>query len=111
MLNLSFVDMNISLIPRAANVEGIAIEKLAGNATLSDQDKLGEASRQFEAVLIRQILTNARKPVFTTSLKDQSASAGIYDDMVTGQLADSISRSGDLGLAKSLIGDLTAKSA
>ena len=37
------------------------MEKLAGNTNLSQEEKIGEVSRQFEAVLLRQILQTAQK--------------------------------------------------
>jgi len=78
------------------------IETLAGNKTLSEEEKVKEASRQFEALIVRQILAQARKTVFRSSINQDSMSAGIYQDMVTTQLADAISRSESLGLAHSL---------
>src|SRR5262245_48493696 len=78
------------------------IETLAGNKALSEEEKIKEASRQFEALIVRQILAQARKTVFRSSMNQDSMSAGIYQDMVTSQLADAISQSGSLGLACSL---------
>ena len=81
----------------------LPLEMLAGNPHVSDADKIGEVSRQFEAVLLRQILNEAHK---SDSGSDPMAS-GVYSDMINNQLADSISRSGDFGLAKSLKTQLT----
>jgi len=78
----------------------LSLESLAGNSKLSDEEKVGEVSRQFEAVLLRQILQDIRKPVLTA--ESDSTVNGIYSDMINNQLADSISRSGTFGLARSL---------
>ena len=94
--------MNISPLLHTAKAEDISLEKLAGNKSLSEAEKITEVSRQFESVLLRQILGQARKPVFKTKLNEDSMSSGIYHDMVTSQLADGISRSGSFGLARSL---------
>ncbi len=59
-------------------------------------------SRQFEAVLLRQILASAQKTIFASSMNPQSVSTGIYQDLITNQLADNISHSGAFGLARSL---------
>ena len=75
---------------------------LAGNSSISDDAKIGEVARQFEAVLLRQILSEARKP----ESGDPTAS-GIYNDMINNQLADTISRSGHFSLAKSLKSQLS----
>lgn len=78
------------------------MENLAGNSHLSEEEKLGEVSRQFEAVLLRQILQNAQKTHFASKFSGDSATSGIYQDMVTTQLADGISKSGAFGFAQSL---------
>ena len=75
---------------------------LAANKHLSDQEKVAEVSRQFEAVLLRQILQETRKSSVSPSSPAEASSSGIYDDMINNQLADTISRSGSFGLAKSL---------
>jgi Rod binding domain-containing protein len=79
----------------------LPLESLAGNTKLSDNDKIAEVSRQFEAVLLRQIMQDIRKPVLASD-DDDSTVSGIYSDMINNQMADSISRSGSFGLARSL---------
>jgi flagellar protein FlgJ len=86
----------------AARPEPVPIEQLAGNKTLSEADKVTEASRQFEAVILRQILSQARKTVFHSKLNQDSTASGIYQDMVTSELAEAMSRNGGFGLARSL---------
>ncbi len=78
------------------------IERLAGSANVPEADKLAEVSRQFEAVLLRQILSDAQKKVFASATNPDSVASGVYQDMVTDQLAEHISRSGALGLASTL---------
>jgi Rod binding domain-containing protein len=77
----------------------VPINQLAGNAHLTDKQKVKEACRQFEAILVRQIMTEVRKPVIGS---EESNENGIYSDMINSQMADCISRSGSFGLAKSL---------
>jgi flagellar protein FlgJ len=84
----------------------LSLEKLAGNTKLSDEERVGEVSRQFEAVLLRQILQDIRKPVLASTASDSTVN-GIYSDMINNQLADSISRSGAFGLARGLQGQLS----
>ena len=90
-----------ALQPRVA-AANVPLEKLASNPNVSDAAKVAEASRQFEAVFLRQILQEARKSMVNSSANPESATKGIYNDLVNNQLADSISRSGEFGLAKSL---------
>ncbi len=99
--------MEISSTASRINPANLPIEQLAANTQLSEKAKVGELSRQFEAVLLRQILSDAQKPVFKSKDSDTSTTASIYRDMETTQLADSISKSGTLGLARSLNQQLT----
>lgn len=100
--------MNLNAVPvsssefRVPSSETVAVERLAGNVTLTEGEKIAEASRQFEAILLRQILAETQKPVITSKFSDNSAAASIYRDLIGNQLADSISKSGAVGLASSL---------
>jgi Rod binding domain-containing protein len=85
----------------------LPLERLAASDQVSEAEKVGEMSRQFEAVLLRQILSEAHKTVIHSEFSDDSAVGGIYRDMVTTQLADLISQSGSFGLAQHLHQDLT----
>jgi peptidoglycan hydrolase FlgJ len=94
--------MNISALPNHVKAADVPLENLAANPKLSEQEKSAEVCRQFEAVLLRQILGEARKNVLAPSATSNSNVTGIYEDMVNNQMADSISRSGAFGLAKNL---------
>jgi Rod binding domain-containing protein len=98
--------MNITSAHSRIDPSQLPLESLAGNKNLSDTAKVGEVSRQFEAVLLRQILQDIRKPVLAPAEGD-ATSTGIYSDMINNQLAESISRSGGFGLAKSLTSQLS----
>jgi flagellar protein FlgJ len=99
--------MNVNPLPKAVNASDIAPERLAGNTALSEQQKIAEASRQFEAILLRQILESSQKAVIPSRFTDNSTASSIYRDMITTQLADSISKSGTLGFAKTFEQQLT----
>jgi len=94
----------MDVLPLQSHVKASAVpfDQLAGNPNISQSDKVKEACRQFEAVLLRQILGEARKTVIASSGDKETNEKGIYDDMINNQMADSISRSGSFGLAKSL---------
>jgi len=92
--------MEISPLQRKVSASDLSLEQMEANKNLSNKDKLSEVCRQFEAVLLRQILSESQKNVIDT--KHQSAADGIYHDMVTNQMADSISRSRAFGLATTL---------
>ena len=80
----------------------LPFEKLAASKSIPDSEKVKEACKQFEAVLLRQILGEARKTIVHSSTNEDSNTTGIYNDMINNQMADSISKSGAFGLAKSL---------
>jgi Rod binding domain-containing protein len=98
--------MNIPALQPHIKATDVPLNELAANKNISDKDKVAEVSRQFEAVLLRQILQETRKSSVTPSSTADATTSGIYDDMINNQLADSISRSGSFGLGKSLQGEL-----
>lgn len=96
--------MNIQSQHPAVQASQLPLESLAGNSNIPEADKIAEVSRQFEAVLLRQILQEARKT--DSGSAKGSLSSDVYTDMINQQIADSVSRSGAFGLGKSLQGQL-----
>ena len=94
--------MEISALQSNVRAADLPLEQLANNSHLSPADKVAEASRQFEAVLLRQILTDATKTIFKSSVNPASSSDSIYQDLITNNLADQMSHSGGLGLSRAL---------
>jgi Rod binding domain-containing protein len=84
---------------RGVTVRNMPLDKLAHSSSVSPEDKVKEVSRQFESILLRQILTDAQKPLLNTSLGKSGASGAMYQDLMTSQLADQISGQGGLGLS------------
>jgi Rod binding domain-containing protein len=63
---------------------------------------VAEISRQFEAILVRQVLNDAQKPVFRTQIAGSGFATDVYRDLMTKELADQVTKSDNLGLARSL---------
>lgn len=103
--------MQISNVPHAVKAADLPLESLAKNAQVSEPEKIGELCRQFEAVLLRQILQDAQKHVIRSDLLHDSATQGIYRDLTTSQLAEQLSRAGGLGLAETLRKEMTRQCA
>ena len=101
-MNLSAIG---SILPEI-QADAIPLEKLAQSDRLSEPAKIREVSRQFEALLVRQILKETRKPVIESGLFGQSFSSDLYQDMINDKLAETISQSGAMGLAAQLERDL-----
>ena len=78
----------------------LAVEQLAQNNKLTEAEKIGEVARHFEAILLRQFLNEATKPLMGGNEGMNPAQKGIYQDMITNTLADSISKSGQFGLSQ-----------
>ena len=89
-------------LPSAPDVSRMSIEQLAGNPDVSDKDKIGEVARQFESFLLRQYLGEARKPMFHSKANLDGESGRVYQDMITSNLADSLSKAGSFGLGNAL---------
>jgi len=94
--------MQVAAIDRQVKAADLSVEKLAANPNVSEKDKLGEVSRQFEAILLRQILTEAQNTHLCKDEESNSTANQIYKDMVTENMADAISRSGAVGLSSVL---------
>ena len=92
--------MNVSALNPQIDASSIAPERLANNPKLTEEQKIAEASRQFESILLKQILESSQKTVIKSKLTEDSTASSIYKDMVTTQLAESISKSGTFGLTK-----------
>jgi Rod binding domain-containing protein len=103
--------MEVNPLRSAAHVEAstLPLERVATSTQLTQQEKVKEASRAFEAVLLRQILQESQRPVFKSKYVSNSTTDDIYRDQVVNQLAESISRSGSLGLGNSLAGELQSQ--
>ena len=78
----------------------LSIERLAQNNKLTEAQKIGEVARHFEAILLRQFLNEATKPLMDQNEGMSVAQKSIYQDMITKTLADSISQSGQFGLSQ-----------
>ena len=88
----------------------MSVEHLADNKQLSDEQKVAEIGRHFEAILLRQFLGDATKPLFGANQKGISAAAkGVYQDMMVNTLAEQISQTGPFGLAESFTAQLTQR--
>jgi Rod binding domain-containing protein len=74
----------------------------AGVRNDTQSRKLRESTEQFEAVLLRQILTSAQKPLLAKPLFGKSPGDDIVRDLKTERMAEQISRTGSVGLARYL---------
>jgi Rod binding domain-containing protein len=92
--------MTIPPLPSSVDTSNIPVEDLAANKHLTQQQKIHEASRQFETIMLQQILSELQKPVIKSEFTDDSTAADIYQGYATNALAESMSKSGAFGFAK-----------
>jgi Rod binding domain-containing protein len=96
------MDLTPLLSHRPVKAEDLPLDRLVSNTHVPEQEKIAAAGRAFEALLLRQVLTEAQKPAFPSKFSNDSATNGIYRDMVVEQLADNMAKSNTLGLAQTL---------
>jgi len=101
--------MTISPLQPKIDTSHVDIESLAGNQSLSQDQKIAEASKQFEAILLRQFLSESQKPMVQGELEDDSTTSSIYQDMISNQLSESLSSGNGIGLAKMFEHQLTPR--
>lgn len=92
--------MNIPSIQTRAVSDTLSPEQVLRSSRLTEAEKVASLSQGFEAILLRSVLENAQKPLLSDDPEANATSAGIYRDMICNQLAESISRSGTLGLCR-----------
>lgn len=101
--------MDITALNSQTRVTELTFDQVAREASLPATDQANDVGQQFEAVLLRQILNDATKNLFSTE-ESNATTSGIYQDMVTNSLAESMTRSGGLGLSKVLAKQLRIES-
>lgn len=99
--------MDVPSLKRTVDASAIPIDRLASSTAVPKEEKLRQVSRHFEAILVRQILNDAHKPVHGNGALPETATTGIYRDLMTEKLADTISKSGQFGVSRSFEMQLT----
>ena len=98
--------MNLSINSRASGPQ-LPPERLAKAEGISHDQKLDELARQFEAVLLRKIITESQKPLLGPGMMSTSGPNGVYQDLMVSRLADDLAHTNSFGLAESLKAQLT----
>lgn len=94
--------MNLEPLHRPVAGPDLSLDQVASSTRLEEKEKVARASQAFEALLLRQILTDAQKSQFGPETSGNRTSAEIYQDMISERLAEHIASSGSFGLARSL---------
>ena len=62
-------------------------------------EQVAEASKSFEAMMLRQFLNESMKPMFENGIFGESDKSGVYQYLVVDNLANAISQGEGLGLS------------
>ena len=99
--------MEINAQPAATAGANISLDRLSEDRSIPEQTRLDEACRQFEAVLVRQILGDGQKSAVASKMNLNSSGSSIYRDMVNANMADQMTRGGGIGLSRALSHELS----
>lgn len=83
----------------------------AGSHTMraSDSTRLHEATSQFEAIFLRQMLSSLEKTASASATGGDSAGGSVYGSMVVNAVADAVAQAGGLGLGRALADSIEAR--
>ncbi len=95
-----------SNLPVAEPTAPDAAPKPGAAAAAQDAKKIADSARQFEAMMVRQVLSETFKPA--PAAKGQAMpGSDIYQSFMTDTVADNISKGGSLGISNLLQSQLT----
>ena len=72
-----------------------------------DDEKLREATRDFESLFIKQMLSSMRKTVSKSGLLDGGMAQEIFEDMLYDEYAKSMSRTANFGISDMMFRQLS----
>lgn len=90
-------------------VHGFRDHLLTADETSGRTPPLGEAVRDFEALLLGTLLRAGTKPLAGRTLLDGGSAGRMYREMLLQELARQATRSGGFGLGRLLDGQLAAE--
>lgn len=103
--------MEINYQPHIPNNNTESVEKRLQQTSREDvkeeQQALKKATEDFEAIFLTMMFKNMRNTVPDGGLMEKSFGRGIYEEMQDEKMAEEISTSGGVGLAKELYQQLS----
>jgi peptidoglycan hydrolase FlgJ len=99
----------MSAIPaiNTQTIDPAALRQAMGGETQAA--KLAQASKQFEAIFVRQFLSDALNPMINGSVNQSGAGNETYRYFVTDTLSQSLADKGAFGISRQLTSALTPK--
>ena len=79
---------------------------MGNNPNISDKAKIQEVAVQFESIMVKELLDQALAPLLKNSMKNVPGS-NVYQGIIIDNLADTLSRSNQMGVAQVFERELT----
>ncbi len=89
------------------HLSGVATLPLAVQSTMTPQPRLVRAAHEFEAQMMKELLKPMTADSGLTGEDDDSGSCGALQDFASEALGRALSEQGGLGIAKSILRDLS----
>ena len=83
------------------------VDRIAHNKNLTENQKMGELAKEFEAMLFKQVLKGMKESFGGSGMFPAEGPHSIYGDMMIDTLAQSISNAGQIGFARTFTDQMT----
>ena len=86
------------------------LDRVAHDSNLTENQKVGELAKEFEAMLFKQVLKGMKQSVGGSGMFPSEGPHAIYGDMMIDTIAQSISHAGQIGFSRTFTDQLTNQS-
>ena len=93
---------------REATVDS-ALSSSVRNSASSEEEKLRQATKDFEALFIKQMLNSMRKTVDKSGLLDGGMGQEVFEDMLYDEYAKEMARTANLGISEMTFKELSTE--
>lgn len=83
------------------------LDRVAHDSNLTENQKVGELAKEFEAMLFKQVLKGMKESFGGSGLFPSEGPHAIYGDMMIDTIAQSISHAGQIGFSRTFTDQLT----
>jgi peptidoglycan hydrolase FlgJ len=99
----------ISMVKDSMEITSIQLKDMAQTTDKADKVRLEKACKDFEAIILNQMLSAMRKTVPEGGLFEKSYGEKIYQSMSDEELSKNMAHNKGMGLGEMLFKQLTAK--
>lgn len=102
------MDINIGAIESLSNTRVNSAAALVNSSSHLDGERLLKASRDFEAIFIKQMLDGMRNTIQKSGFVDGGFAEQIYEDMLFQEYANKMAATKSFGIAEMLYNQLSS---